>query len=56
MRFLANYIRQVFCNHLYEVEEVYATHYDDDGRIIQQGDRVYMRCKKCGYYSKHWKH
>lgn len=49
MRAIINYIRQVFCKHDFVVEEQY-TDFE-----VKSGTRVYMRCKKCGYHTSHWK-
>jgi hypothetical protein len=54
MRFLANYIRQVFCKHDFEKEEVYSTcRWGEE--IIQSGTKVSLFCKKCGYHKSFWK-
>lgn len=51
MAWLVNYIRQCFCKHDFLVEEGYVS---SDG-WSKSGNRIYMRCKKCGYHQKHWK-
>ena len=50
MRFIVNYIRQVFCKHDWLIEEKFT---DSN---LKRGTKVYMRCKKCGYHQKHWKY
>jgi len=50
MRSLVNYIRQVFCNHDWLIEEGKV---NDDA--MGHGTKIYMRCKWCGYHKKHWK-
>jgi predicted Zn-ribbon and HTH transcriptional regulator len=50
MRTIVNYIRQIFCKHDWITEE---KHVRDDMR--GDGMKIYMRCKKCGYHTKHWK-
>jgi len=51
MRWVVNYIRQVFCKHDFLTEDVYVS--TDYG---VSGTKVYMRCKNCGYNTNHWKH
>ena len=54
MRWLADYIRQVFCKHDFEVNEY---SYTVDGTFsYRQGVKVLLRCKKCGYHKKYWKY
>jgi len=48
---LVDYIRQIFCKHDYHVE----TYYCIDKELGLSGDKVYMRCNKCGYNKNHWK-
>lgn len=48
---IINYIRQIFCKHDFTIEEGYV----DGGGILKSGTVVYMRCKKCGWHTKHWK-
>ena len=50
MRTIANYIRQIFCKHDFEMEDKFVETYG------QQGMKRYLYCKKCGYHSNHWKH
>jgi hypothetical protein len=50
MRWLMIYFRQVFCNHDWHVEEGFV----DVG--FKVGEKVYMRCKKCGHHHSHWKY
>lgn len=54
MRWLINYIRQCFCKHDWHFEEAW---YEVKGDFIgtKKDEKVYMRCKKCGYHQKHWK-
>lgn len=54
MRFLLNYVRQIFCKHDWLVEEKYCTNSSDFGDS-KSGIKVYMRCKKCCYHKRHWK-
>ena len=49
MRWLVNYLRQIFCQHDWYIEE-WRMKTD-----FRQGQKVYMRCKKCGYHTRHWK-
>jgi len=53
MRYIINYFRQVFCKHDFLVEEGTVRHHELEGGGTAQ--KIYMRCKKCGYYKKHWK-
>jgi hypothetical protein len=54
MRFLFNYFRQAFCKHDWLVDEKIAEITSDFGDE-KKGIKVYMRCKKCGYHTSHWK-
>ncbi len=69
MRWLANWLRQVFCRHEFKVEEISLTvttheHLDDYLRIVGHQPRafkrhravVYQRCTKCGYHTSHDKY
>jgi hypothetical protein len=56
MRGIIDYIRSCFCKHDWHIEEKYATSNDYEGTILKQGDKVYMRCKTCGYNKTHWKY
>jgi len=49
---IINYIRQMFCKHDFLIEE---GHVKSDG-FLKSGTKVYMRCKKCGWHTKHWKY
>jgi hypothetical protein len=49
MKYIVNYIRQLFCKHDWLTEESKVDH------ECGTATRVYMRCKKCGYHQKHWK-
>lgn len=55
MKWLINYFRECFCSHDYEIEEQYCTSSTDFG-VSKQGEKVYLRCKKCGYHKNHWKY
>jgi hypothetical protein len=49
LRWFINYLRECFCKHDFEIEEL---------RIVDEyreptNERVYMRCNKCGYHKKH---
>ena len=55
MKWLINYLRQTFCKHDFEYEDHHVT-VNDSFLGTKQGIKVYMRCKKCGYHSNHWKH
>lgn len=57
MRTLINYLRQIFCNHEWIVEEIpkYIVK-GEFGETIRLGPKIYMRCKKCGYHKSHWKY
>jgi hypothetical protein len=55
MRFLVNYIRQIFCKHDFEKEENYNCIERFGREIIQSGTKVSLICKKCGYYKSFWK-
>lgn len=54
MRWLANYLRQVFCKHDWHIEEIDCEYRNEWGGY-KEGEKVYMRCKKCGYNQNHWK-
>jgi lipopolysaccharide biosynthesis regulator YciM len=56
MRFIAHYFRQVFCKHDFIAEEQICSLTDEWGDKIRSGPKVYMRCKKCGFHTKHWKY
>ncbi len=49
-----NYIRSCFCKHDWYTEDIYY-HKDDGWGGWRKGKKVYMRCKKCGYHTRHWK-
>lgn len=51
MKYLIDYIRQIFCKHDWQIEEGRV----DGGQWLKSGTKVYMRCKKCGYHKNHWK-
>jgi hypothetical protein len=53
MRRIVNYFRQTFCKHDWIIEEKIIKL---EGLLYDKNsERVYMRCKKCGYHQKHWK-
>lgn len=53
MREIINYLRQCFCKHDWIVEEKFI---ESHGVFTEKQDvKIYMRCKKCGYHTKHWK-
>lgn len=54
MRWLVNYIRQVFCKHDWEKSEVWFKQTDDMGGC-RQGEKISLYCKKCGYHKSFWK-
>lgn len=55
MRWIINYIRQCFCRHEWQREDVEGVAYD--GFLWKgKGTKVFMLCSKCGYAVKHWKH
>lgn len=53
MRRFANYIRQAFCKHEWVFSEFFFE-WETEFRT-RNGDKVYMRCNKCGYHQIHWK-
>ena len=55
MRYLINYIREAFCKHDWLVEETKNCTVETPVRD-KTGTKVYMRCRRCGYHQKHWKH
>lgn len=55
MRYIIDYIRQIFCKHDWLIEEMPCQITDYEGKIMRTGEKVYMRCKKCGYHKRHWK-
>ena len=55
MKNLIHYIQSLFCKHDYHVEEQYCTQ-TNNNIIVKQGEKVYMRCKKCGFHINHWKY
>ena len=50
MRGLINYYKKEFCKHAFITEEKFV-----ESEIKGNGIKVYMRCNKCGYHTKHWK-
>jgi hypothetical protein len=50
LRWFINYLRECFCKHDFNVEEMNVTLFGDLTNV-----KVYMRCKKCGYHKKHKK-
>ena len=55
MRTIINYIRQIFCKHDFIVNEGYCESNNDITGWVCKGTKVYMRCKKCGWHTSHWK-
>lgn len=54
MRWLANYLRQVFCKHEWESEERLAENsYMLLGRTIEP--KIHLHCKKCHWQRNFWK-
>ena len=56
MRWLANYIRQIFCAHNYEKDECDNVKIVDSLHGLTKGTRVSMICTKCGYHKSFWKY
>ncbi|OGH75940.1 MAG: hypothetical protein A3A89_00370 [Candidatus Magasanikbacteria bacterium RIFCSPLOWO2_01_FULL_33_34] len=56
MRWLMNYLREVFCKHDWEREEVKATLKDTYTGDYKTDIRVSSTCKKCGYHKSYWKY
>jgi hypothetical protein len=54
MRRLAEYLKQCFCTHDWNVEEGESKQTDAYGGC-KEGMKVYMRCHRCGYHKSHWK-
>lgn len=53
MRWLLNYLRQMFCIHEWEYDEAHVTFGENKEK---EGTRVFARCKKCGYHETYWKY
>jgi len=51
---IVNYFRQVLCKHEWHTEDITAEHHEF-GFLLRKGPKVYVRCKKCGHHSSHWK-
>jgi len=57
MRWLVNYIRQVFCKHEFIANEGYVKGgYDVIFGQDKSGIKVSMICPKCGYHKNFWKY
>jgi len=54
MRTIVQYFRQVFCQHDFIVDEN-QVEITNNGRFVKSDKKVYMRCKKCGWHTNHWK-
>lgn len=54
MRWLINYIRQCFCNHEFEKEEIKVFYYGNDSNRPSYRD-IHLECNKCGYHKKYKK-
>lgn len=60
MRWLINYIRQMFCAHMFDERTEYPVinkHFIE-GReepLINDRIRMSMICKKCGYHRSFWR-
>lgn len=56
MRWLINYIRQCFCKHEFEKEEIEVLPKNISLRnIALYNIKVSMTCKKCGYHYRYYK-
>lgn len=54
MRYIVNYIRQIFCNHNFEKSEANC---EITGTFDKRvGIKVCLICKKCGYHKSFWKY
>jgi len=56
MRWLFNYLRQVFCQHNFEFEETKFDNYITFGTRYTQAIAVSRTCKKCGWHTSYLKH
>lgn len=54
MRTIMQYLRQCFCKHELEFDEVIITQYDFYNRSFER-TKVSQTCKKCGYHKSYWK-
>nr|DAN98300.1 MAG TPA: Tat pathway signal sequence domain family protein [Caudoviricetes sp.] len=55
MRWLVNYIRQIFCKHDFVFDEGWAEKTSDSGSF-RKGIKVSCYCKKCSYHKSWWKY
>lgn len=54
MRFLINYIRQCFCKHEFEKDEIRVFyHWNNSNRPDYRV--IHLECTKCGYHTKYKK-
>lgn len=54
MRWLINYLRQCFCNHEFNRDEIRTFYYNNNSNRPDY-ITVHMECKKCGYHRKYKK-
>ena len=54
MRTIVNFIRQCFCKHEFEYEEVMYKSSNDMGGS-REGIKVSRTCRKCGWHKAYWK-
>ena len=52
MKEIINYLRQCLCKHDWDIKEKYMR--TEKLTYDRNSERIYMRCKKCGYHPKHW--
>ena len=57
MRTIINYLRECFCKHEFEYEEIVIKLFEDFwGRKKENCTKVSATCKKCGFHKKpYWK-
>ena len=55
LKWLINYIRQCFCKHEFEKEEIFFKHEGRHGAHIHDF-KISLLCKKCGYHKSFWKY
>lgn len=56
IRWLINYWRQCKCQHDFLIETFELTGAISETERGKINELVYMRCKKCGYHTKHLKY
>jgi hypothetical protein len=56
MRWLFNYLRQVFCQHNFKFEEAKFDYYTRLGTKYTQAFVVSRTCEKCGWHTSYLKH